>query len=280
DHQARQPLLLRGPHPHEGPVGPGGLLDRRRGDHLDRRRGVGPPGGPRRVHFHHAAAHGPHRLRPLRNGAEMGAGGLGAGDSYAGYRALLVESLRDKGIRDLRVLHAIATVPRHRFVPESLRHRAYEDIPLPIVAGQTISQPYVQARSLELLRLTGDDRALEVGAGSGYQTALLATLASTVLAVERVEALARAAREVLEGLGVSNASVVIGDGTLGWRPYAPFDAILVAAASPAVPAPLLEQLAPGGRLVIPLGDRESQVLTLVEREGDQVRTTTVSDVRS
>ena len=100
-----------------------------------------------------------------------------------------------------------------------------------------------------------------------------------MLAVERVEALARAAREVLEGLGVSNASVVIGDGTLGWRPYAPFDAILVAAASPAVPAPLLEQLAPGGRLVIPLGDRESQVLTLVEREGDQVRTTTVSDVR-
>jgi protein-L-isoaspartate(D-aspartate) O-methyltransferase len=209
----------------------------------------------------------------------MGAGGLGAGDSYAGYRALLVESLRDKGIRDLRVLHAIATVPRHRFVPESLRHRAYEDIPLPIGAGQTISQPYVQARSLELLRLTGDDRVIEVGAGSGYQTALLATLASTVLAVERVEALARAAREVLEGLGVSNASVVIGDGTLGWRPYAPYDAILVAAASPAVPAPLLEQLAPGGRLVIPLGDRESQVLTLVEREGDQVRTTTVSDVR-
>ena len=209
----------------------------------------------------------------------MGAGGLGAGDSYAGYRALLVESLRDKGIRDLRVLHAVATVPRHRFVPESLRHRAYEDVPLPIGAGQTISQPYVQARSLELLRLTGDDRVLEVGAGSGYQTALVATLASTVLAVERVEALARAAREALEGLGVNNASVVIGDGPLGWRPYAPYDGILVAAASPVVPGPLLEQLAPGGRLVIPLGDRESQVLTLVEREGDQVRTTTVSDVR-
>jgi protein-L-isoaspartate(D-aspartate) O-methyltransferase len=209
----------------------------------------------------------------------MGAGGLGAGDSYAGYRALLVEALRDKGIRDLRVLHAIATVPRHRFVPEPLRHRAYEDSPLPIGAGQTISQPYVQARSLELLRLTGEDRVLEVGAGSGYQTALLAALASTVLAVERVPALARAAREALDSLGVRNASVVVGDGTLGWRPYAPYDAIVVAAASPAVPAPLLEQLAPGGRIVIPLGDRESQVLSLVEREGDEVRTTTVSDVR-
>src|ERR1043165_4566146 len=125
----------------------------------------------------------------------MGAGGLGAGDSYAGYRALLVESLREKGIRDLRVLHAIATVPRHRFVPEALRHRAYEDVPLPIGAGQTISQPYVHARTLELLQLSSKDRVLEVGAGSGYQTALLAELASTVLAVERVPELAQAARQ-------------------------------------------------------------------------------------
>ena len=177
------------------------------------------------------------------------------------------------------MLHAIATVPRHRFVPEALRHRAYEDCPLPIGAGQTISQPYVQARSLELLRLTGDDRVLEVGAGSGYQTALLANLASMVLAVERVPALAHAAREVLESLGVNNASVAIGDGTLGWRPFAPYDAVLVAAASPVVPTPLLEQLAPDGRLVIPLGDREAQVLTLVERVGSDIRSTTVSDVR-
>jgi protein-L-isoaspartate(D-aspartate) O-methyltransferase len=209
----------------------------------------------------------------------MGAGGIGAGDSYAGYRAQLVETLRDKGIRDLGVLHAIATVPRHRFVPESLRHRAYEDCPLPIGAGQTISQPYVHARSLELLRLRGSDRVLEVGAGSGYQTALLAALASTVLAVERVPALAKAARGVLENLGVGNASVVIGDGTLGWRSYAPYDAIVVAAGSPAVPKPLIEQLAPGGRMVIPLGDREGQVLTLVERDGDALRTTTATDVR-
>ena len=209
----------------------------------------------------------------------MGAGGIGAGDSYAGYRAQLVETLREKGIRDLGVLHAIATVPRHRFVPESLRHRAYEDCPLPIGAGQTISQPYVHARSLELLRLRGSDRVLEVGAGSGYQTALLAALASTVLAVERVPALAKAARGVLENLGVGNASVVIGDGTLGWRSYAPYDAIVVAAGSPAVPKPLIEQLAPGGRMVIPPGDREGQVLTLVERDGDALRTTTATDVR-
>jgi protein-L-isoaspartate(D-aspartate) O-methyltransferase len=164
-------------------------------------------------------------------------------------------------------------------VPESFRHRAYEDCPLPIGAGQTISQPYVHARSLELLRLRSSDRVLEVGAGSGYQTALLAALASTVLAVERVPALAKAAREVLESLGVGNVSVVIGDGTLGWRSYAPYDAIVVAAGSPAVPTPLIEQLAPGGRMVIPLGDREGQVLTLVERDGDALRTTTASEVR-
>ena len=204
---------------------------------------------------------------------------IGAGDSYGGYRAALVETLRDKGITDLRVLHAIATVPRHRFVPDSVRHRAYEDSALPIGAGQTISQPYVQARSLELLRLTGNDRVLEVGAGSGYQTALLAELASTVLAVERIPELARAAREALESVGIKNATVVVGDGTLGWRAYAPFDAIVVAAASPVVPAPLLEQLAPGGRLVIPLGDQEQQVLTLVEVQDGEVRRTTVTDVR-
>ena len=125
-------------------------------------------------------------------------------------RAQLVQ----RGITDSRVLDAMATVPRHRFVPESSRHRAYEDSALPIGAGQTISQPYVQARSLELLRLTGNDRVLEVGAGSGYQTALLAALASTVLAVERIPELARSARAALEEVGVGNATVVVGDGTL------------------------------------------------------------------
>jgi protein-L-isoaspartate(D-aspartate) O-methyltransferase len=204
---------------------------------------------------------------------------VGEGDSYGGYRALLVETLREKGVRDLAVLHAVSIVPRHLFVPASARHRAYEDSALPIGAGQTISQPYVQARSLELLRLRGTDRVLEVGAGSGYQTALLASLASTVLAVERIPELARSARDALAAAGIGNASVVVGDGTLGWRAYAPYDAIVVAAASPSVPAPLIEQLTEGGRLVIPLGDQEQQVLTLVEKEGGGLRTTTVSDVR-
>ena len=209
----------------------------------------------------------------------MGARRVGEGDSYGGYRALLVETLREKGVRDLAVLHAVSIVPRHLFVPASAIHRAYEDSALPIGAGQTISQPYVQARSLELLRLRGTDRVLEVGAGSGYQTALLASLASTVLAVERIPELARSARDALAAAGIGNASVVVGDGTLGWRAYAPYDAIVVAAASPSVPAPLIEQLTEGGRLVIPLGDQNQQVLTLVEKEAGGVRTTTVSDVR-
>ena len=209
----------------------------------------------------------------------MVAGGIGAGDSYGGFRARLVETLRDKGISDLRVLHAVASVPRHRFVPDSVRHRAYEDSALPIAAGQTISQPYVQARSLELLRLGQNDRVLEVGAGSGYQTALLAELASTVLAVERIPELAKAARAALEEVGVRNATVVVGDGTLGWRAYAPFDGIVVAAASPMVPSPLLEQLSPGGRLVIPLGGEEQQVLTLIEEHNGEFRKTIITDVR-
>lgn len=200
-------------------------------------------------------------------------------DSYGGYRSRLVEQLQAKGIRSLAVLEAIATVPRHLFVPESVRHRAYEDSALPIGAGQTISQPWVQARSLELLTLNRKDRVLEVGAGSGYQTALLAHLASHVFAVERVPALAYAAKEALDLAGVRNATVLVGDGTLGWRSCAPFDAILVAAASPRIPEPLLEQLAPAGRMVIPVGDGEQQVLKLITRQGDSFRESTVADVR-
>ena len=205
--------------------------------------------------------------------------GVGEGDGYGGYRSRLVETLQQKGIRDLAVLRAIGTVPRHLFVPESVRHRAYDDAALPIGGGQTISQPWVQARYLELARLTGRERILEVGAGSGYQTALLAVLADAVFAVERIPALAQGARAALEAAGVRNVTVLVGDGTLGWRPFAPYDAILVAAASPEVPTPLVEQLAPNGRLIIPLGDRRTQVLTLVERAGDEIRTSTVADVR-
>ena len=205
--------------------------------------------------------------------------GVGEGDGYGGYRSRLVETLQQKGIRDLAVLRAVGTVPRHLFVPESVRHRAYDDVALPIGGGQTISQPWVQARYLELAALTGRERVLEVGAGSGYQTALLALLADSVFAVERIASLAQSARAALEGAGIRNVTVLVGDGTLGWRPFAPYDAILVAAASPEIPAPLMEQLAPGGRLIIPLGDRHNQVLTLAQRVGDEVRTSTVADVR-
>jgi protein-L-isoaspartate(D-aspartate) O-methyltransferase len=209
----------------------------------------------------------------------MGAGGLGEGDGYGGYRERLVETLRDKGIRDLAVLRAVRMVPRHLFVPASVRHRAYDDAALPIGGGQTISQPWVQARYLELLALTGRERVLEIGVGSGYQTALLAVLCDAVFGVERIPALAQSARDALEQAGVRNVTVLVGDGTLGWRPFAPYDAILVAAASPEIPAPLVDQLAPGGRMVIPLGDRTSQTLTLVRRDGDQLHTSTVADVR-
>jgi protein-L-isoaspartate(D-aspartate) O-methyltransferase len=209
----------------------------------------------------------------------MVAGGVGEGDGYGGYRSRLVETLQQKGIRDLAVLRAVGTVPRHLFVPESVRHRAYDDAALPIGGGQTISQPWVQARYLELAALTGRERVLEVGAGSGYQTALLALLADAVFAVERIPALAQTARVALETAGLRNVTVLVGDGTLGWRPFGPYDAILVAAASPEIPAPLLEQLAPGGRLIIPLGDRNNQVLTVAQRVGDDVRTSTVADVR-
>jgi protein-L-isoaspartate(D-aspartate) O-methyltransferase len=208
----------------------------------------------------------------------MVAGGLS--DSYGGYRMRLVETLQSKGIHDLGVLRAVSVVPRHRFVPESVKHRAYEDAALPIGGGQTISQPWVQARYLEVLALTGKEKVLEVGTGSGYQTALLAMLADVVFSIERVPELTREAQRVMLELGIKNVTIMGGDGTLGWRPYAPFDAILVAAASPEVPKPLLEQLAIGGRLVIPIGDRDKQVLNLVtRRDADTYDTTTLGDVR-
>ena len=209
----------------------------------------------------------------------MVARGIGEGDSYGGYRERLVETLRSKGIQDLAVLRAVSVVPRHLFVPESLRHRAYEDEALPIGAGQTISQPWVQARSLELARLTGRERVLEIGTGSGYQTALLAQVADAVLSMERLAPLASAARTALSAAGIRNATVVVGDGTLGWRPLAPFDVIIVAAATPAVPAPLADQLAPDGRIVVPLGSRDTQTLTVLRHTAAGLTPVAVSDVR-
>ena len=209
----------------------------------------------------------------------MATGRVGPADSYGGYRSQLVATLRDKGIRDLSVLHAVSQVPRHLFVPESVRHRAYEDTALPIGGGQTISQPFIQALYLEVIALTGKERVLEIGTGSGYQTALLSLLAGSVFSVERIPALAQGARAALDASGATNVSIFVGDGTLGWRPYAPYDAILVSAASPSIPAPLVEQLAQGGRMVIPIGDRQIQTLNVVRREGDEINVSTAGDAR-
>jgi protein-L-isoaspartate(D-aspartate) O-methyltransferase len=185
-----------------------------------------------------------------------------------GPRQRLVELLQEKGVGDLAVLRAFEMTPRHVFVPTGIRHRAYEDAALPIGNGQTISQPSVHGRSLQLLRLTGRERVLEIGTGSGYQTVLLSHLVDQVFSIERVAALMDSARATINALGVNKVSLLVGDGTVGWREYAPYDAILVSAASPDVPTPLVEQLAEGGRLLVPVGGREEQRLALVTRRGD------------
>jgi len=169
--------------------------------------------------------------------------------------------------------------PRHAFVPTGLRHRAYEDAPLPIGNGQTISQPWVHARYLELLRLTGRERVLEIGTGSGYQTVLLAHLCAQVFSIERIPALFHAAREAIERAGARNVSLLLGDGTVGWREYAPYDGILVGAGAPSVPQPLLDQLAEGGRLLIPIGDRDTQKLMLAERKNGAIEMSEIAPVR-
>jgi protein-L-isoaspartate(D-aspartate) O-methyltransferase len=187
-----------------------------------------------------------------------------------GGRRRLVEALQERGVRDLAVLHAFDRTPRHLFVPTAMRHRAYEDSALPIGNGQTISQPSTHARYLELLALTGKERVLEIGTGSGYQTVLLSHLAAQVFSIERVGTLVTKARDAIRAAGASNVSLLAGDGTLGWRDYSPYDAILVTAGSPTIPAPLAEQLSDGGRLLIPIGDREEQILTLFTRRGEEL----------
>lgn len=198
---------------------------------------------------------------------------------FRGPRRRLVELLQDQGVRELPVLHAVGAVPRHLFVPTGVRHRAYEDSALPIGNGQTISQPSIHARYLELLRLRGTERVLEVGTGSGYQTALLARLAAQVFSIERIAPLLQRAREVIEELSINNVSFMLGDGTLGWSAFAPYDAILVGAAAPEIPAAYREQLADGGRLLIPLGDRTGQVLNMFTRRGDVLEKEDVAPVR-
>jgi protein-L-isoaspartate(D-aspartate) O-methyltransferase len=196
-----------------------------------------------------------------------------------GSRRRLVEALRERGIKDMAVLRAFEQTPRHVFVPTGVRHRAYEDSALPIGNGQTISQPSIHARYLELLALTGREKVLEVGTGSGYQTVLLAHLAAQVFSIERIAPLLQGAREVIAKCGVRNVSLLLGDGTLGWREYAPYDAILVSAAAPSVPQPLVDQLAEGGRLLIPLGGQDVQTLTVLTRKQGQISREDILPVR-
>jgi protein-L-isoaspartate(D-aspartate) O-methyltransferase len=182
-------------------------------------------------------------------------------------RRMVKEQLMDRDIRDPRVLEAMAFVPRHLFTPAEYSSMAYADGPLPIGEKQTISQPYIVALMTELLRLEGDENVLEVGTGSGYQAAVLAHLARTVHTIERHEPLAEQAEQALRKLSISNVVIHIGDGSLGWPPASPYDGIIVTAAAPHAPQPLLDQLADGGRLVVPVGGYAGQYLEVWERAG-------------
>jgi protein-L-isoaspartate(D-aspartate) O-methyltransferase len=195
---------------------------------------------------------------------------IGESERFAALRHRMVETqLRARDIRDERVLQAMARVPRHQFAPEQYRGQAYEDHPLPIGEGQTISQPYMVALMLDFLELRPADRALEVGTGSGYVTALLAELALHVVSVERHAALANDARMLLAVMGYSNVTVIVGDGSRGWPDFAPYDAIIVSAAASAVPPDLVAQLAEGGRMIIPVGGSDTQQLLLIRKQNGE-----------
>lgn len=195
-----------------------------------------------------------------------------AQDAQAYRRQRMVDSLRRSGVSDERVLASMAEVPRHLFVPEPYRHQAYsEDVSINIGNGQTISQPRMVALMTEAAQVGSDDRVLEIGTGSGYQAAVLAGLCRFVFTVERIPTLARAAKERLDRLGLENVSVKVMDGSLGWSAQAPYDAILVTAAAPEIPELLMAQLNDGGRLVIPVGSRETQVVWVAQRRGDRTR---------
>lgn len=191
-------------------------------------------------------------------------------DPYFVERRRMVESqLRNRGIHDERVLEAMLRIPRHEFVPEDDKSQAYADHPIPISENQTISQPFIVAVSLQALSLHGGESVLEVGTGSGYQTALLAVLAREVYSIERHPALAQSAEATLERLGISNVKLAVGDGSYGLREFAPYNAILVSAAAPGIPRSLFNQLADGGRMVIPVGPQHSQELQLLHKRAGQ-----------
>ena len=192
-------------------------------------------------------------------------------------RRRLVETIAEKGVDDLAILRAFDLVPRHIFLPDAMRNRAYEDVPLPIGFGQTTSQPSLQALYMHVVRLQPADKVLEVGTGSGYQTAVLAHLVANVYSIERVAELSARARSALDTLRVNNVALLVGDGTVGWTRYAPFDAILVAAGAPSPPQALLDQLAENGRLLIPIGDRKEQSLTLFRKLAQGVETEEIAE---
>jgi protein-L-isoaspartate(D-aspartate) O-methyltransferase len=194
-------------------------------------------------------------------------------------KRMVDEQLVARGIQDRRVLSAMATTPRHVFVDEALRERAYDDHPLPIGHGQTISHPYTVALMTEALELQGTERVLEIGTGSGYQTAVLARVCANVFTIERIAALAGRARRVLDQLGLYNVALRVGDGTIGWNAEAPFDAIIVTAGTPQLPRPLLSQLRAGGRLVVPVGEEESQSLLRLRVDASGVTEEYIGDCR-
>ncbi|HEX9885090.1 MAG TPA: protein-L-isoaspartate(D-aspartate) O-methyltransferase [Longimicrobiales bacterium] len=201
----------------------------------------------------------------------MAEGRASADDTrFVGYRRKLIEDIRESGIHDLELLQLFDRVPRHLFVPEAMWSRAYDDEPVPIGFGQTASQPSLQAHMIAVLDPGPDDRVLEVGTGSGYLTALLAFRAERVYSVERVRELSARARRALDELRINNAALWVGDGTIGWRKYAPFQVIVVSAAAPSVPQALVDQLADPGRLLIPIGDRSIQELVLLRKKGGEV----------
>ena len=201
-------------------------------------------------------------------------------DAFLSQRIAMVElQLRSRGIRDERVLRAMERIPRHEFVPQSLRADAYADMPLPIGSGQTISQPYIVAAMLEALQLRGAERVLEIGTGSGYMTALLANLAAEVISIERHGELAEWARELLARLECSNLQVIVGDGSMGYPLTAPYDAIIASAAAPSMPPALIEQLNEGGSMVIPVGPPHAQQLQLVRKISGQAVITPLDPCR-
>ncbi len=184
---------------------------------------------------------------------------------------MVQEQLVSRGIKDPRVLGAMAKVPRHLFLEGELWDQAYEDHPLPIGADQTISQPYMVALMVEALGLKGTERVLEVGTGSGYEAAVLGELCAQVFSVEEVEDLALKARTILTSLGYRNVSVLVGDGTLGWEEHAPYDAVVISAAAPCIPRPLLEELKTPGYLVLPMGEKELQSLVRIRKDRERIR---------